>query len=299
MSDSLYAINGDATGGGGGGAPSGPAGGDLGGTYPNPTVTDLTIASEARGDLLRRGASAWERVAAKTSGNVVAGDGTDAVSVAIATVLAVDPSANLAAIGGAAGPVSPDLSAGSIVDTGAVTGVATSTSFTATTAIGAAVNDKSELTISWPAVSLGAEVVFRASLTLAGAGDIVADLTLSLGGSLAGQRLTLRCDEAGNITMDPGGGSSWPGTPLGYSPSAPRSTMWVKVRVDPLGCAVWTSATSQFAGALYAVGGSNLFATNTANTPTIASIKFSLAQVTAVATDVSTIVVDNVTVRPL
>ena len=102
MSDSLYAINGDATGGGGGGAPSGPAGGDLGGTYPDPTVTDLTIASEARGDLLRRGASAWQRFAAKTSGNVVTGDGTDVVSATIATVLAVSPAANRTAIGASA-----------------------------------------------------------------------------------------------------------------------------------------------------------------------------------------------------
>lgn len=41
------------------------------------------VASEARGDILRRGASNWERLAAKTSGQILVGDGTDIASVAV------------------------------------------------------------------------------------------------------------------------------------------------------------------------------------------------------------------------
>lgn len=53
------------------------------------TVTDLTIASEARGDIVRRGAAAWERHDAKTSGQILVGDGTDVVSVAVSGDIAL------------------------------------------------------------------------------------------------------------------------------------------------------------------------------------------------------------------
>jgi hypothetical protein len=47
------------------------------------STADLELSSEARGDLLRRGAAAWERFSAKDSGKVLVGDGTDVVSVAV------------------------------------------------------------------------------------------------------------------------------------------------------------------------------------------------------------------------
>lgn len=57
------------------------------------TVTDLTITSEARGDLLRRGASAWERLDANDSGKIVIGDGTDVTSQAVTGDVTISGSA--------------------------------------------------------------------------------------------------------------------------------------------------------------------------------------------------------------
>lgn len=56
--------------------------------------------SEARGDILRRGASAWERLSAKTSAQLLIGDGTDLVSVAMSGDTTIS-AAGVVAIGAA------------------------------------------------------------------------------------------------------------------------------------------------------------------------------------------------------
>lgn len=53
-------------------------------------VSDLTIASQAQGDILRRGAAAWERLVAKTVGQILLGDGTDLISAAMGGDATID-----------------------------------------------------------------------------------------------------------------------------------------------------------------------------------------------------------------
>jgi hypothetical protein len=50
------------------------------------TGSDISIASQARGDIIRRNASSWGRLSAKTLSSVLVGDGTDVVSSPIATL---------------------------------------------------------------------------------------------------------------------------------------------------------------------------------------------------------------------
>lgn len=115
------------------------------------TVTDLTITNEARGDLLRRGASAWERVAAKTADYVLVGDGTDITSAPLANSILAKPRVRC---------VTETLTAASLTDGGAAEGTKT-------------------LTASIPA---GALFLYATLDTLTGfAGDVSAVITLGDG----------------------------------------------------------------------------------------------------------------------
>jgi hypothetical protein len=112
-----------------GSAASAPAGTGVvtatGGAFVDPVASAATTRTTldamqdvftTRGDLVRAGVGgAAERVAAVTNGHVVGGDGTDVVSRAIATTLAVDASGNRTALGlGGAAVLAVGTTAGTV-----------------------------------------------------------------------------------------------------------------------------------------------------------------------------------------
>ena len=197
---------------------------------------------------------------------------------------------------GTSSVITPDLTTGTIVNGIDVTGVATATAFTVTVVSGALVNANSELTLTWPTgATTQAEITFRCAHTHAGAGNTVGKLTINFGGAAIGTSWPLVNDDQGNTTMS----GAWPGTPLGQSPPAPRSTTWVRVIVTPISAEVYASATANFDGPFYAAPGSNVLVNNAAVPASIATLQFAGEQRTATADATSTVTIDNVTIRPL
>lgn len=56
-------------------------------------IADVSFTSTARGDVIRRGASAWNNLSAKDAGKILIGDGTDLASLAVTGDVTIDGTA--------------------------------------------------------------------------------------------------------------------------------------------------------------------------------------------------------------
>ncbi len=201
-------------------------------------------------------------------------------------VLVVNPSG--------AGVTSPNLAAGTVVDTGNVTGSATAMAFVVNIAADAHNGDNSTTTLTWDsdnAAVLTARCVFAGT----SAGDRVAVLTITLGGVSGGTTFDLVIDGNGNVTFKQNGAFV-----VGHAWTPPRSTTWVRLRLDGVRVTVWDSSSGTFASPFYDNLSHSEFVTNAAGAyTTIATLTLTGNQSTADATGATTITVDNVTIRHL
>jgi hypothetical protein len=230
-------------------------------------------------------------------GSVASTDITDSTSTGRAVLTAASALAARSAIGAAASAgADVDIAGGSIANTGAATGTRPAGSFVTTFGVGAAINDQSEVTCSWPIPGITYELTYRVRHAVSSSGNRVGIVRVDLGDAMAGHYLWIETDENGNTTVHYDGSGSLGG----WSPSSPSSTMWVRVVVDGNRVAAQAAADGVFTS--YLVDNSTVlpsFSVVGSGKITASSIKLSGKQVTAPGSAAATVTIDNVTVRTI
>jgi len=197
----------------------------------------------------------------------------------------------------AVGAKSVDIAGGTVANTGAATGTRPTGAFVTTFGVGAAVNDQSEVTCSWPIAGITYELTYRVRHAVASSGNRVGIVRVDLGDAMAGHYLWIETDEAGNTTVHYDGSGSLGG----WSPSSPSLTMWVRVIVDGNRVAAQAAADGVFTS--YLVDNSTVLPTfsvvSGSGKITATSIRLSGKQVTAPGDAAATVTIDNVTVKAI
>lgn len=189
---------------------------------------------------------------------------------------------------------SPDLTTGTVVDTGASVGTATATAYTVALASGAVVNDGSKITVPWPVVDTNMTMTGRFVTTGVAAGNRAVYVVVTFGGAAAGNVVRIDVDDLGNVTLKINGAFI-----VGHvGPATPRTTTWFRVRVDASTLTVWDSSSGVFASPFYTAVQGFLVASGASTYATITSIALTVAQVTTTSDAPTTVVIDNITLRP-